>query len=292
MGYILLSASAFLLAIDFALNKLYQQIRGTSPKASFFFNAVLGLVTAIIFLAVNKFSVSFSAYSIIMSMLMSVFVMSYNIIGFRLLKTGSMAIYTLFLMTGGMVLPYIFGLIFLNEQFSVMRTGALVLIIAGVILSNFSGEKINLKRICMCIAVFVLNGLVSIISKLHEIETNYECVNSVEFIILGGIFKFLLAGALYILFKNRETKTLEKKFSAKALIIVVMSAAVGGISYLLQLYGAKSMPATVLYPFITGGSIVFSAFTGAVAFKEKLSGKIIISVILCFIGTIMFYKNI
>lgn len=62
----------------------------------------------------------------------------------------------------------------------------------------------------------------------------------------------------------------------------------GGASYFLQLYVAKSLPATVLYPFITGGSIVFSALIGAVLFKEKLSGKLITSVVLCFVGTIMF----
>ena len=55
----------------------------------------------------------------------------------------------------------------------------------------------------------------------------------------------------------------------------LLSAAIGGMSYIIQLYGAKSLPATVLYPFITGGRIVFSALTGAAVFKEKLSGRVI-----------------
>ena len=56
----------------------------------------------------------------------------------------------------------------------------------------------------------------------------------------------------------------------------LLSAAIGGMSYIIQLYGAKSLPATVLYPFITGGRIVFSALTGAAVFKEKLSGRVIL----------------
>ena len=288
MQYMMLTSAALLLAMDFAMNKIYQKLRGTSLKASLLFNSVLGFATAIIFFAVNKFKLSFSPYSAIMAMLMTTLVMSYNVIGFRILKQGSMAIYSLFLMTGGMVLPYIWGLVFLNESFSVVRTIGLIVIIGGVYLSNFSGEKINLKQICMCISVFVLNGFVSIISKMHQIEINYQCVSTIDFIILGGIFKFFIAGLMFLILSRRADEVGEKNNFAKSLIIIIASAVIGGASYFLQLYGAKSMPATVLYPFITGGSIVFSTLVGAVTFKEKLSKKLIISVVLCFVGTIMF----
>ncbi|MDY3929607.1 MAG: SMR family transporter [Clostridia bacterium] len=214
--------------------------------------------------------------------------MSYSIIGFKLLKMGSMAIYTMFLLTGGMVLPYIWGLMFLKESFSIMRTAALVLIITGVVLSNFSDDKTKPKQIVMCITVFFLNGFVSVISKLHQIEINYECVNSIEFIILGGIFRFLFAGILYLIFRNKEEYRSERNGFGKVIMIIILSAVVGGTSYLLQLNGAKSLPATVLYPFVTGGGIVFSALMGKVIFKEKLSCKTVLSIILCFVGTVMF----
>lgn len=288
MQYMMLTSAALLLAMDFAMNKIYQKLRGTSPKESLFFNSILGLATAIIFFAVNKFKLSFSPYSAFLAMLMSSLVMAYNIIGFRILKRGSMAIYSLFLMTGGMVLPYIWGLLFLNESFSTVRIIGLILIIGGVFISNFSGEKINLKQICMCLAVFVLNGLVSIISKMHQIETNYHCVSATEFIILGGTFRFFIAGFLFLIFKNRNEQRSEKNNFSKSLLVVILSAVIGGTSYFLQLYGAKSLPATVLYPFVTGGSVVFSVLIGALLFKEKLSRKLIIGVVLCFVGTIMF----
>ena len=288
MQYIMLTSAALLLAMDFAMNKIYQKLRGTSPESSLLFNSVLGLATAIIFFAVNKFKLSFSPYSAFTAMLMSTLMMTYNIMGFRILKQGSMAIYSLFLMTGGMVLPYIWGLMFLNEPFSAFRTIGLIVIICGVFLSNFSGEKINLKQTFMCLAVFALNGLVSIISKIHQIETNYQCVSTIEFIILCGIFKFFIAGSLFLAFKNREGQRSKKNNFTKSLIVIILSAIIGGASYFLQLYGAKSLPATVLYPFITGGSIVFSALMGALLFKEKLSRKLIISVVLCLVGTIMF----
>lgn len=288
MDYIMLTLSALFLAADFSVNKVYQKLRGTSLRASLFFNSILGFATAIIFFIVNRFKLSFSPYSGFAAALMSVLTMSYNIIGLRILKHSSVAIYSLFLMIGGMTLPYIWGLAFLNESFSIAGIIGLILIIGGVFLSNFSGEKINLKQMCMCLAVFVLNGFVSVVSKMHQIESNYQCVSTIEFIILGGIFKFFISAFFLLTLKNKNENSREKNNLLKSLPIIISSGVIGGSAYFLQLYGARSLAATVLYPFITGGSIVFSALTDLVFFKEKLSRRLIISIGICFIGTLMF----
>lgn len=69
---------------------------------------------------------------------------------------------------------------------------------------------------------------------------------------------------------------------------ILLSALAGGVAYMLQLISAVNLPAGVLFPFSTGGSIVFAAAISTLFFKEKLSKKIILSTVLCFIGTIMF----
>ena len=290
MQYTMLVISSMLLAVDFSLNKIYQKFKGISPSAGFGFNSLLGLFTAIVFFAVNGFKAEFSVYSFICAAIINIFVICYNIIGFKLLKSGTMAIYTLFLMSGGMVVPYVFGLLFLNETFYVLKTVALIIILAGTILSNLSKEKINLRQTFLYIAVFFLNGFVSIISKLHQTDLliNSNPVSATNFVLIGGIFKFVLAGIIYVSLRKKSAKKTETKTKTISLIIIIGSAAVGGISYLMQLWGATSLPATVLYPFITGGSIIFSSLAGVYFFKEKLSKNLIVSIILCFIGTIMF----
>lgn len=288
MQYMMLILASLLLAVDMVLNKMYQKLRGTAPATSLLFNAVLGFVTAMLLFFVNRCRLSFSLYSVLMAILMGGLVMAYTMIGFRVLKQGSVAIYGLFLMTGGMVLPYIWGLVFLNEPFRAVRTIGLLAIIGGVFLSNFSGEKPDCKQFGMCLAVFVLNGFVSIVSKLHQIERNYPCVSTVEFMIWGGILKFFIAGTLFLVFRNRTKQEVAKSNVSKSWLVIILSAVIGGLSYFLQLYGAKSLPATVLYPFITGGSIVFSVFADAIWFKENISRRLMLSVALCVAGTVMF----
>lgn len=290
MDYLMLLGAPLLLAVDFSINNVYQKINGSSHKSAFAFNALLGLFTAIIFFAFSGFKFEISWYSFLMAALMSMFVMCYSLLGFKLLKNGSMALYTLFLMTGGMTLPYLFGLIFLNEPFSWLKTAGLIIILSGVVLSNLSAKKVNVFMLLMCIAVFFLNGLTSITSKLHQINTIYFCVNTTQFVMLTGLFKFLISGILFLVTKkeNVEQPQSNKNIKLISVLLTVASAIISGVSFMLQLWGAAKLPATLLYPFITGGSIIFSSIAAVLLFKDKISKKLIISVILCFIGTLSF----
>lgn len=288
MQYAMLTLAAVLLAADFSINRLYQKKAGVSPEAGFGFNSVFGLFWAIIFFVVNGFKIDFSVYSFAMAAVMSTLVMVYNIIGFRFLKRGAMALYTLFLMSGGMLVPYIWGILFLGEPCTVLRTAAVLIILVGVVLANVSREKADFRLILMCAAVFLLNGFCSVVSKLHQIEVNFRCVNTVDFVILNGIFKFIFGGIIWVFARRKGENGESRPLRGEVLPIIAASAVVGGVSYILQLLSARSLPATVLYPFITGGSIVFSTLAGWLIFKDKLSKQLVLGIILCVIGTVMF----
>ncbi|NLD87281.1 MAG: EamA family transporter [Clostridiales bacterium] len=286
MEYAMLFAATLLLALDFCIQKFYQKSKGVSFRSGFGFNSLLGLFTAVVFFAINGFNLNITLFSFLVAALGNCLVLCYTLLGFRLMKQDSMSLYTLFLMTGGMAVPYIWGILFLNENVSWLRVTGLVLIFSGVVLANFSKGEIKPSVVLMCTAVFFLNGFVSVVSKVHQIETNHPVVGTTEFVILGGMFKFLFAGVLYLL--SRSSAEPEGKNKLGPLLLILISAVVGGVSYMLQLNGAATLPATVLYPIITGGSIVFTTIMSKLVFKEKLSKKLIISVVLCCIGTLAF----
>ncbi len=287
MYYAMLTFAVILLAFNFALTKLYQKKNGVSEKAGYLFNSMVGLFTALIFFASNGFTVNITPFSAIMGFSYAALVTFYTIIGFKILEYGTMALYTLFLMVGGMTIPYIYGLLFLDEKFSYLRTLALFIIMAGVALANYSGEKLDKKRLMMCIAVFVLNGFVSVTSKLHQIEAVYDTVDTQEFVIITGVAKFIFAGILYLGAKKEESENKKLPFRF-VLLLTAGSAAIVGLSSFVQLIGAANLPATVIYPFVTGGTIVFSSLAGMIFYREKITLKTSISIFLCFVGTLMF----
>lgn len=324
MDYIILLSAAVLLAACFVTNKLYERNAGTSLEAGFTFNIMLGLLASMIFYFVGAFQTGgfkfyFTPYSMIMATVLTVLVVNNTLLGFRIIKNGSVSVYTLFLMSGGMTVPYIYGILFLDEEFTVRRTIGIIVLIFAVALSSYSGKgkRIKLSSLLMCIAVFVSNGFVSVTSKLHQLEYQrfidgidgaYASVDTTHFVMLSGIAKIAVCGIVLgalLLWKYlrpkaqlpvpevEETVSDEKKAGIpknwlKLLLIIVSAAVLDSVAYFLQLKGAENLPATVLYPMVTGSTIVFMPIAAFLAFREKPSKFIVISVILSFGATLLF----
>ena len=286
MDYLILLAAVILQAAAFVYQKKYQNKAGHSLLSGLVFNAILGFSTVWIFLGINGFRFEFSQYSLIMAFLMTTFAVCYNIISFKILKEGNMALYTLFLMTGGMTVPYIWGIAFLDESVTWQRTVGLLLIFAAVIFSNTGAKRPDKKQIALCVSVFVLNGFVSVVSKLHQIDTVHNAVNATGFVILTGAVKFIMSAAAIPVVKKRTGAELPK--IKPVLHFIIISAAVTGGSYMLQLIGAENLPATVLYPIITGGCIIFTSIAGMFAFKERPTIQQWIGIAVCFAGICLF----
>lgn len=289
--YLMLLCSVLLLAGDFALNKLYQKKEGASSCAALRFTAINGLLTAVIFFFINGFLNGFALectpFSLLMATLLALFGLTYSFIGFRMLRDGNMASYTLFLMTGGMMVPYIWGIFALNEPFSLLRTLGLALIFAGVFCANTPKGRPSTKYIFMGAAVFALNGLVSIVSKMHQIEAALPAVSSPSFVMLSGVAKFVCCSAA-LRFIKKEGSDTSASMPAPVFSLIALSALFSGVSYLLQLIGAQNLPATVLYPIITGGAIIFSALAGRLFFRERITRATLVGIALCFTGTCLF----
>jgi len=284
VNYLYVVVATILLAFDFSLSKKYQAAEGVTLTAGLRFNAINGLFTALMFFGFS--GVEFSLFSALMALAMSVCMASYSVIGFRILKTGNMSVYSVFLMSGGMLLPYLFGVLFLQEPLTVFRIAGVILILLAVILSNGMKFQRNVSFVWLCVLIFVLNGFCSIISKCHQINTVYVSVDSITFVAYTGLGRFLFSSVL--LFCCKKGQNQQPVSLKRTMVLAAGSALIGGVSYGLQLAGAKALPATVLYPLVTGGSIVFSAFSGMIFFREKLSVRQIVSILLCVIGTLLF----
>ena len=290
--YLMLIAAVIMLAGNFAFTKLYQKTEGESVESGLKFNIILGIFTFVIFFVINGFKIEANTYAVVMASLQAILVAAYSMVGFKIMSFGDMAYYTLFLMTGGMTIPYVWGLMFLDEEFSILRTVGLLVIILSMVITNLDKNKPTFKQILLCIVVFVLNGFTSVVSKEHQIST--LAVSSSAFVLLTGVAKAVISVPIYIAVKCKKKNVIKtesgkpKTSLLKTAGIVFGAALISGVSYLLQLIGARELPATVVYPIITGGCIIFTAIAGWLFFKEKPTRPLIIGIVMCFIGTCMF----
>jgi drug/metabolite transporter (DMT)-like permease len=188
-----------------------------------------------------------------------------------------------------MTVPYVWGVLFLGEELTLIRTLGLFTILTAIIISNSGTKKADKTQIFMCLAVFMLNGAASVIAKIHQINPVSEIVTSSDFAFIIASLKAVICSFILFASRKRLANNCRVRLSVKAILPVVLFAAIAdGISYMLQLIGAAELPATVLYPMITGGSVILTAIAGVIVFKEKLSVRHWIGVAVCFVGTMLF----
>ena len=299
------------LALQFSTNRAYGLKCGTGAESSLTFACLSDAIsTGICILIAFLFegSLTFPIYSLLLAGIIAVLCLAYKIIGFKIMALGNLSVFTMFLMLGGMMLPYLFGVIFLDERISACRIIGIVLLSFSMIFPVLAHKKDgknnkrkdNLVFFLLCTVVFCLNGGVSIISKIHQISSNTHITCSpANFSALSNFISMLVSRISLTMVKKQKKKA--ESISGKTTIslfacvkksfilyIVIGQAAFGCISYVLQLIAASHVEASMLYPMLTGGSIVLSAVAGYIFFKERPDKLSLIGLCISFAATFLF----
>ena len=288
--YIMVLLSVVLLAIGFIVQKIYQKGSKSSNESSIMFSIISAVCSVVVLILLNGFFFDFTWYSAINAGLRALCGLLYTILGFQIMREGKVAFYMLFLMSGGMLVPAVWGWLFLDEPVKILHVLGVAVIVASIAISNSDASRPSAKTILKCCAVFVLNGFVSVFSKLHQVNTEFASVGTTEYAMLGTVLSLLMSMALLsvLVVKNKTQSELRVHFRWRTLLLVPLYSAIGTVSSLLQLEGAKNLPASVLYPMITGGTIVLTGLFALLFFGEKLSKRGWIGIGLCLLGTCLF----
>jgi len=302
--YLYLAAAVLFLALQFAMNKLFQSKNGSAISTSLLYTTVSGGLCGVLFFCIGGFSLHITPCSFLYAFGIAALCTAYNLMGFKVFSLGNFSDFTMFLMLGGMLLPFGFGLLFLGEGEALSApalTGRLIAALLLVISLIFpclghkessSDPRKKALFIFLCLLVFVMNGFVSVLSKLHQIETLRETMDAAGFVCLSNSISAVLSGIalLAVSLKTKTAPRLAKGYPVwKLLAVALFCALFNGCSYLLQLLAASSpLPASVQYPFITGGSVVLTALAGFLFFKEKPDRRSLIGILLSFAATFLF----
>jgi len=311
VDYFILLLAVLCIAVQFSINKVYQKNFAHGLKDMLFFPLVCGVVNVILFILLSfifygKFP-ELTLFSFVMSVVLSVVGTLSALVGILILKYGKMSVYSVFMMLGGMILPYFYGVFFLSESISVFRIIGLFILICALPCSaiDFKGKNKNNKDninekntrlkayYMLCIFIFLLNGATSIISKMHSI--NGSAVPAANFIVYANLWSAVINFIAYFIFSRHLKKSQKRENTPEpnrnafhAVLTITIYAAVAGLGFLFQLISAETVPAVALYPIVTGGSIVLSAALAAIFFKEKISIPGFAGIIMSLCGTLLF----
>jgi drug/metabolite transporter (DMT)-like permease len=324
IDYIFISIAVMAIAVQFSLTKVYQKrfVRGVDTLL--FFPIVTASAGAVFFLIINLiqngYALQWGVFTFFMSLALAIVATCSHIIGILVMRLGKISVYTIFMMLGGMMLPFFYGLLFLGEAPTPARFAGIAILTASLFMPFVKLRRITYPNagnpqspaepqkskaaqimfMVLCSAIFVLNGCVSILNKAHQI--NPQALDTNNYVIWQNLFMLVLSMlilAVYriVLSKKRSEAPppadaiavkMDKRMFLAGIGIIVVYALISGTGGLLMLLSAETLPASVLYPMVTGGTIVLTSFAGRLFFKEKLNVQLLISLALTVIGTLLF----
>jgi len=285
-------------AAQFAFTKIYEgRVRQTFVTALslLVFTSCIG---TLLFLIVGGFQIRFSWFSGIMAAIFALIMIPYFVVGIQILSLGSLAIYSLFMMLGGMLLPFFYGILFLREDVSAGKVAGCILLTACMILQGTgqeTEEKVKKKWLyyLLCMVGFIVNGLTGVIAKAHQVHGHGREVDEISFTVIScgltAVFALFLLVPM-LLGKSRKTKMAEFR-STLAMVPFLSIIAIGVAAYLgnfLHLKAATTVPASVQFPVVSGGVIVLSALVSRVIFREKIALREWIAIGGSFVATFLF----
>ncbi|MBO5453263.1 MAG: EamA family transporter [Clostridia bacterium] len=186
-------------------------------------------------------------------------------------------------LTLGTIIPLVVCSVLFDEQVKFLQwIGFVVLVIAVFIMSSYNKSVVGKTTVFgnfVLVAAGICNGMADLSQKLF-VRLKPDGINSV-FNFYSYIVSFLVILIMFLTQKEKQ-KSLEK---TKGIAIYVIIMAVGlFVNSFFKVKAAGLIDAAKLYPLNQGAALLISAVMASVAFKEKITVKSAVGLVLAFIA--------
>ena len=275
MYYGIVAVSVIMFGFQFFFSDRYEKENGNGFPAVYtliFLSAIAGLVCL---LPISAFKVGFTPFTLCCAAIVTLNTILCGLCTLKALARIDLAVFSLFSMLGGMVLPFLSGIIFYDERFTLGKVVCLVFVVAALLLTVDKSGKRGGER--YYVGVFILNGMSGVISKFFE-SAPYPKTNAVSYSVWIAVVNLVVSGVALLLLRKKVNKP-----TGKAVLYGLGYGTLNRIANFPLVFALAVLPASVQYPFLTGGVIVVSTVISAFV-SGKPKPKAIISVILAFVG--------
>lgn len=255
LNYAFLTAAVVLFGLQFRFNQTFEREQGGSLGATLrfiFLHSVFGLA---VLLLVNCFlpsGVHFGCtpFSLGMAALSALDSIGFSYCSIKALGRVNLSLYSVFSMIGGMALPFAAGFLFFHEALTPGKLLCLIIVSAAVLVTLNPKEKT--RGLGYCLGVFVFNGLSGVIAKTFAAADLPKVDDAMYSVLAAGVTA--AAAGVWLLFLKEPKRPL----TVRAALSAAGFGAFNRVANLLLLFALAAIPATIQYPFITGGVIIVS----------------------------------
>lgn len=283
MYYLFISFSVILFGCCFALTDVYRKIKGSGIKFSLQFSFCGSLAGFVFLTLVNGLRFEFTPFTLIIAMLTALNGFAFTFCSFKSLDKINLSLYSLFSMLGGMVLPFLQGILFYGEKITVAKAVCFLFITVALILTVQKGER--KKGTVYYICIFVLNGMSGVLSKFFA-EADFSKTSATGYTNLSSICSVVISAVLLLtVFRKKQPGG---KFSLSGTAVAATSGILNKVANLILVIALANVDASVQYPMVTGGVMIVSTLICFFS-KNKPSKKEVLSIIVAFIGLLLLF---
>ena len=285
LSYALVTAAVLMFGAQFWFNERYGKESGNGMGATFLFSLIGGIIGVIALMLINGPRLEATPFTLLIATLSALNSIAYTFCSLKAFARVNLSLYSLFAMLGGMLLPFLQGILFYEEPITLAKGFCVLFIVASLLLGISKSERKG--GAIYLTGVFVLNGMSGVLTKIFQ-ASPLDKASDAMYSVWGAAIRTLIAGAVILMMLLIGRKSPKDTFSvpkptAKALLYASGCGALNNLANFLLLLALAVLPTSVQYPFVTGGvmigSTVISACTGS-----KPSKKEILAVALAFVG--------
>ena len=235
------------------------------------FNTFLNIGSLLVLLCTGNYALS--GYTVALAFLFAAVTALSQVFLLKALSIGSMA-YTSFIQGSNLVIPALFGVLFLHSPVKMIQLIALpiLLVAMALVLGVFekkaeNGNKsFSVRWLVFALLSMLFTGGIGILQTIHQ--NSSHSAELTGFLICTFAFAVLFNLLLWRVRQRKEPATFSVK--ANALIQAALSGIFMGIVNLVNLYLSGVMPTIIFFPLVNGGLIIATILSAVLFFRERL----------------------
>ncbi len=283
---LLLIISMLSALIATTLTKFYTKDLGSDLSVTLFYNAISGAIAVLVFIIWGG-GLNISLFTLLLGLGFGLVTATQIISRLKAIDLGPMS-YTELFLSSSMIIPALSGVLFFSESISVWQIIGLVLTLCSFVLAlekNNDEKKASIKWLIFCLMIFLTTGSIGVLQKVHQ--TSDYSVELNGFLIVAFSTSCILSLVGTLILKKPLKEKLKDKNLLKIILLSVFFGAFVAVNNKLNLFLSGELDSALFFPLVNGGGLVLTTITALIVFKEKLSIKRWIGVLVGLVAVIL-----
>ena len=268
--YILTVVSVLMETAKNVFSNIYGKEHVKRERDIYLFNVVMysGSLIVMLILQLRK-PAPLSPGSIWLALLFALAIGGMQTTFLRALRSGPLS-YVNFIQTSGLVIPALFGVMFLGQKIKLLQILALpILLFSMALVMDLKKERSRGKWLGSAVATMICCGAVGVIQSIHQSSEWADEQNS--FLSASFFFVVLINLVSFLVTKGKDGE--KTGFSAKTAALPLLSGVLFGIVNALNLFLIGVMPNVIFFPIANGGLLIATMLAAVWIFREPLNRK-------------------